>query len=227
MKTINTLLFCLLSTIIWGQNPGIIADNAEIKRVATGYSFTEGPAVNSQGQVFFTDQPNDRIHVWNENKGITLWLEGTERSNGMYFDANNQLVACADLHNRIVRFDAQKNIEVQTNGLIGTPDGKTLYVADINDRKIWKYSIQEDGSLANRTFFAPQGSDGMTIDQQGNIYLTMGKVWVYSPEGELIEAIELPESPSNVCFGGKERDILFITARTSVYTLKMNTTGVQ
>lgn len=293
MKTINTLLFCLLSTIIWGQNPGIIADNAEIKRVATGYSFTEGPAVNSQGQVFFTDQPNDRIHVWNENKGITLWLEGTERSNGMYFDANNQLVACADLHNRIVRFDAQKKIEVlhetyngkhlngpndlwiapngdiyftdpyyhrdywddghtevqevrgvyllssdgaisrvsdnyiQPNGLIGTPDGKTLYVADINDRKIWKYSIQEDGSLANRTFFAPQGSDGMTIDQQGNIYLTMGKVWAYSPEGELIEAIEIPESPSNICFGGEERNILFITARKSVYTLKMNTRGVQ
>ena len=293
MKTINTLLFCLLSTIIWGQNPGIIADNAEIKRVATGYSFTEGPAVNSQGQVFFTDQPNDRIHLWDENEGITLWLEGTERSNGMYFDADDQLVACADLHNRIVRFTDEKELKVlvqgydgkhlngpndlwvapngniyftdpyyhrdywveghtevqearsvylltpygqvirvsdnyiQPNGLIGTPDGKTLYVADINDRKIWKYSIQEDGSLTNRRFFAPEGSDGMTIDQQGNVYLTMGKVWVYSPEGELIEAIELPESPSNVCFGGKERDILFITARTSVYTLKMNTTGVQ
>ncbi len=293
MKPINTVLLCLLSTILWGQNPGIIADHAEIKRVGTGYAFTEGPAVNSKGQVFFTDQPNDRIHVWDENEGITLWLEGTERSNGMYFDADDQLVACADLHNRIVRFTDEKELKVlvqgydgkhlngpndlwvapngniyftdpyyhrdywveghtevqearsvylltpygqvirvsdnyiQPNGLIGTPDGKTLYVADINDRKIWKYSIQEDGSLTNRRFFAPEGSDGMTIDQQGNVYLTMGKVWVYSPEGELIEAIELPESPSNVCFGGKERDILFITARTSVYTLKMNTTGVQ
>jgi len=114
----------------------------------------------------------------------------------------------------------------QPNGLIGTPDGKTLYVADINDRKIWKYTIQPDGTLSDRTFFAPEGSDGMTIDQQGNIYLTMGKVWVYSPQGELIAEIEVPEHPSNVCFGGEERDILFITARTSVYTLKMNTKGV-
>jgi gluconolactonase len=66
----------------------------------------------------------------------------------------------------------------------------------------------------------------MTIDNRGNIYMTMGKVWVYSSEGELIREIDLPESPSNLCFGGEERDILFITARTSVYTLKMNVKGV-
>ena len=65
----------------------------------------------------------------------------------------------------------------------------------------------------------------MTIDNRGNIYLTMGRVWVYSPEGVLIREIEIPESPSNLCFGGKHRDILFITARTSVYTLKMNVRG--
>ena len=115
----------------------------------------------------------------------------------------------------------------QPNGIIGTPDGKTLYVADIEDRKIWRYDILPDGSLENKTYFAPHGSDGMTIDNRGNIYLTMGKVWVYSPEGELISEIEVPESPSNLCFGGEERNILFITARTSVYTLKMNVKGVQ
>ena len=65
----------------------------------------------------------------------------------------------------------------------------------------------------------------MTIANKGNIYLTMGKVWVYSPKGELIKEISLPESPSNFCFGGKNKDILFITARTSVYTLKMNVSG--
>jgi gluconolactonase len=100
-------------------------------------------------------------------------------------------------------------------------------VADINDRKIWKYDIKADGTLANKTFFAPKGSDGMTIDERGNVYLTSGKVWVYSPEDELIQEIELPENPSNVCFGGKDRRTLFITARTSVYALKMNVKGVK
>lgn len=282
----------MLSMTLYGQTPSIIAENATVKKAGTGYAFTEGPAVDAEGRVFFTDQPNDRIHVWDEGKGISLWLEGSGRSNGMYFDNDGQLLACADEHNRIVGFNDRKEMRTlfenydgnhlngpndlwvsptgniyftdpyyhrdyweeghaeaqdargvyllsrdgrisrvseeykQPNGLIGTPDGKTLYVADINDRKIWKYTIQPDGTLSDRTFFAPEGSDGMTIDQQGNIYLTMGKVWVYSPQGELIAEIEVPEHPSNVCFGGKERDILFITARTSVYTLKMNTKGV-
>ena len=115
----------------------------------------------------------------------------------------------------------------QPNGIIGTPDGKRLYVADIEDRKIWRYDILPNGTLENKTYFAPHGSDGMTIDNRGNIYLTMDKVWVYSPGGKLIREIDLPQHPSNICFGGEERDILFITARSSVYTLKMNVVGVQ
>ncbi len=270
----------------------VVAKNATVQKAGGGFAFTEGPAVAPDGKVYFTDQPNDKIHVWDEKKGISLYLEGTRRSNGMYFNDKGQLLACADLHNQLIVIDRNKNISVlcedyqgkhlngpndlwitpaggiyfsdpyyhrkyweeghrevqdaravyyldpernikrviedykQPNGLIGTPDGKTLYATDINDRKIWKYDIQPDGSLDNKTFFAPNGSDGMTIDNKGNVYLSFRKVLVYSPRGELIKEIEVPESPSNVCFGGKKRKILFITARTSVYTLKMNVRGV-
>lgn len=275
------------------QNNSIVAPNEVIQKVETGYTFTEGPAVAKDGSVYFTDQPNDRIYRWQEGKGVSLWLEGTERANGMYFNPDNRLVACADEQNRIVQYDEKGKTKVllegfegthlngpndlwiapngniyitdayyhrnywpeghqeaqavrgvflltpngeitrvisdykQPNGIVGTPDGKTLYVADIDDQKIWKYSIQADGSLTDKTYFAPHGSDGMTIDNQGNIYLTMGKVWVYSPQGKLIREIEVPESPSNLCFAGNDRKTLFITARTSVYTLKMNVEGVQ
>lgn len=113
----------------------------------------------------------------------------------------------------------------QPNGLIGTPDSKTLYVSDINDKKIWKYTINPDGTLSSKTLFAPEGSDGMTIDNKGNVYLTNKSVSVYNAKGENIARIEVPEQPSNLCFGGKKRNILFITARTSVYTLKMKTKG--
>jgi len=113
----------------------------------------------------------------------------------------------------------------QPNGLIGTPDGKTLYVSDINDKKIWKYTINRDGSLSSKTLFAPEGSDGMTIDNKGNVYLTNKSVSVYNANGENIARIEVPEQPSNLCFGGKKRNILFITARTSVYIIKMKTKG--
>lgn len=291
MKLTNTLMMLVISSALFSQESGIIADKAEIKKVATGYAFTEGPAVSPDGRVFFTDQPNDKIYVWDENSGISLWSDDTGRSNGIYFDADGKLFSCADLENQIVSFDQYKKRQVlfenykdkhlngpndlwiapngdiyftdpyyhrnywkeghgkeqdvqgvyhlsrngvatlvvddllQPNGIIGTEDGKTLYVADIKDRKIWKYDIQADGNLAGKSFFAPEGSDGMTIDNRGNVYLTMGKVWVYSPDGVLIKEIELPESPSNLCFGGKNRDTLFITARTSVYTLKMNVKG--
>lgn len=274
------------------RKPPIIAQNAIIEQAGSGFLFTEGPAVATDGRVFFTDQPNDRIHVWDESEGVSLWLEGTGRSNGMYFNADGQLVTCADEKTQLAYFDENKKLhalvdsydnkhlngpndlwidnkggiyftdpyyhrswwsdehkELQAvrgvyylsntgnvsrviddfrtpNGLIGTPDGKTLYVADIEDQKIWKYDIQADGLLINKTFFAPHGSDGMTIDNEGNIYLTYGKVWVYNTAGELIEEIDYPQSPSNICFGGKKRNVLFVTARKGVYTLKMNVKGV-
>jgi gluconolactonase len=65
----------------------------------------------------------------------------------------------------------------------------------------------------------------MTLDNLGNVYLTNKFVSVYTPAGENIARIEVPERPSNVCFGGKKKNILFITARTSVYILKMKVRG--
>ena len=292
MKYLTLILLIGATFVATGKGEKKKLEKGEIVKVGSGYAFTEGPAVDRDGKVYFTDQPNDRIYVWDEKTGVSLWLEGTNRSNGLYFNAKGQLVSCADLHNELVYFDKNKKMQVihggyngkllnapndlwitpgggiyfsdpyyhrtwwkdgrgeeqdvrgvyflspageisrviddykQPNGLIGTPDGKTLYVSDINDKKIWKYDIQPDGSLANKTFFAPNGSDGMTIDNRGNVYLTSGKVWVYSPSGELVQEIEVPENPSNVCFGGKKRNILFITARTSVYTLEMKVKGV-
>ena len=291
--TFTLLIFLILSGNAQNVNQNLIAKDAKVTKVGGGYAFTEGPSVAPDGRVFFTDQPNDKIDVWSEkDNSITTFLQPCERSNGTYFNQKGELVACADLHNRLVIFDIKGKMKTiaenyngqplnapndlwiapnggiyfsdpyyardywepgrkevqdtrgvyylnpegkvirviddykQPNGLIGTPDGKTLYVSDINDRKIWKYDIQPDGTLANKTFFAPEGSDGMTIDQQGNVYLTNKVVSVFNSKGENIARIEVLEQPSNVCFAGKKRNILFITARTSVYILKMNTKGV-
>lgn len=293
MNKLLLLVVLLLSAFYCkSQENQLFNKDSKVNKVGGGYAFTEGPSVAPDGRVFFTDQPNDKIDVWNEGGTISTFMHPCERSNGTYFNKKGELVACADLHNRLVAFtmDTQmrtlaenfngqplnapndlwiapnggiyftdpyyardywepgrkemqdkrgvyylnpegKVIRViddykQPNGLIGTPDGKTLYVSDINDGKIWKYTINIGGSLSDKTFFAPEGSDGMTIDNRGNVYLTNKTVSVFNPKGENIAKIEVPEQPSNVCFGGKKRDILFITARTSVYTLKMNVQGV-
>ncbi len=115
----------------------------------------------------------------------------------------------------------------QPNGIVGTPDNRYLFVADMKERKTWRYTIGTDGTLSGKQLFAPEGSDGMTMDSKGNIYLTFFKVHIYNKKGVKIGEFKLPEGPSNVCFGGADRKTLFITARTSVYTLQMKVKGVE
>jgi glutathione peroxidase len=110
---------------------------------------------------------------------------------------------------------------VRPNGIIGTPDGTTLYVADHGANKTYVYKVNLDGSLSDKKLFAEQGSDGMTLDENGNVYLTAEAVNIYDQSGKLIKTIDVPEVPSNVCFGGKNKKTLFITARTSLYSIDM------
>ncbi len=109
------------------------------------------------------------------------------------------------------------------NGIVGTEDGAQLYVASTELQKVFRYDINKDFTLSNRIEFADQGSDGMTLDERGNLYLTWaGKVSIYSPAGELLEEITVPQNPANVGFGGPNGRTLFITARSGLYSLWMN-----
>ena len=145
-----------------GQNPGIIAENATVEKAGTGYAFTEGPAVDTEGRVFFTDQPNDRIHVWDEGKGISLWLEGTGRSNGMYFDNDGQLLACVDEHNRVVRFDDRKEMRALLenykgkhlngpNDLWVSPTGDIYFTDPYYHRDYWEVGHAEAQDARSRS----------------------------------------------------------------------------
>jgi len=282
-------LFCLVTA-----QAGVVAPNAKVEKLTDTFAFTEGPASDPKGNVYFTDQPNDKIYIWSTEGKLSVFLTGCERSNGTYFDADGlSLLACADLHNRLVSFDpngkmttlvsdykgkklngpndlwrhpnggiyftdpfykrnywTDPNMEqdgqhvyylapdrktlirvtedlVQPNGIIGTPDGKLLYVADIGAGKTYVYTINPDGTLSNKKLFCGLGSDGMTIDNEGNVYLTGKGVSVFNSAGEKIEQIDVNERwTANVCFGGKDQDTLFITASKSLYAVKMRTKGI-
>jgi len=115
----------------------------------------------------------------------------------------------------------------QPNGIIGTLDARTLYIADIGAKKTYAYDIQPEGALANKRLFCEHGSDGMTIDDEGNVYLTGEGVLVFDSAGKQIAHIAVPEPwTANVCFAGKDRRTLFITASKSVYALRMRVHGV-
>jgi gluconolactonase len=109
------------------------------------------------------------------------------------------------------------------NGIVGTPDGKTLYVADIGAGKTFRFDIAADGRLTRKTLLAAHGSDGMTLDNEGNLYLTGKGVLVLDRTGRQIDEIPIPaeEWTANVSFCGKDRRTLYITASKGLYAIKM------
>ncbi|MCB2380064.1 SMP-30/gluconolactonase/LRE family protein [Hymenobacter sp. BT635] len=279
------------------QAPSLLAKGAQPKLVSRQFKFTEGPAVDKAGNVFFTDQPNNKIWKYGTDGKLSVFLDKAGRANGLYFDKKGSLLACADENNQLWaigpdgkatvlldnvqghRFNGPNDLWIspptegiyftdpyyqrpywsrmapdpalggqkvyllakgsqepvvvdgqleQPNGIIGTPDGRQLYVADIKANKTYRYQIAADGTLTNRQLFVEQGSDGMTIDNRGNVYLTGKGVTVYNPAGQQIEHIDIPEEwTANVCFGGKDRKTLFITASEALYTVPMQVKGVQ
>ncbi len=123
------------------------------------------------------------------------------------------------------------------NGLAFSPDGKTLYVSNTRpDPHLHAYDVLPNGYLTNSRVFAdmpygPRGEmdgvpDGMKIDSQGRVYCTgPGGIWVWEPDGTRVGVIRLPELPANLAWGDADRKSLYITARTSVYRLRMKVTG--
>jgi gluconolactonase len=266
-----------------------------VRLIARQFTFTEGPAVNAAGDVFFTDQPNNRIWKYSADKQLSLFMDHAGRANGMYFDKKGMLLACADENNELwsvdpsgkvkilvtefqgkklngpndlwvdplggifltdpyyqrdywsrtgPEMDAQKvyylppgkkkHLQVaasnliKPNGITGTPDGRFLYVADIEGNKTYRYNIGHGGKLTNPVVAANQGADGITLDEKGNLYLSGKGVSIYNSNGNLIGHIDIKEPwTANVCFGGKNRSDLFITAGTAIYTVPMNVKGVE
>ncbi len=262
--------------------------------ISKQFSFTEGASVDKKGNVFFTDQPNNKIWEYDTSGNLSLFMDSTGRSNGMYFDHKGNLVTCADEHEQLWSISPGKKVKIllkdyqghmlngpndiwidnkggiyltdpyyqrpwwtrtksdldgekvyylpkgkdqpfivdadlkKPNGIVGTPDGKYLYVADIADNKTYKYVINKDGTLSDRKLFTAMGSDGMTLDADGNVYLTGKGVTIFNPEGNKIGHIDIPEPwTANLCFGGKNKDVLFITASKAIYVVKMNVKGVE
>ncbi|GHC00965.1 SMP-30/gluconolactonase/LRE family protein [Cerasicoccus arenae] len=277
----HRLIFTLLTILT-----SIACAEPQIEQLATGFSFTEGPALSPNGDaVYFSDIPKNRIHRWDATTGeVTVFREDSGGANGLLFRDDNNLIVCAGRHRMLIeesivkgeatvlaefydgkklnspndlwiapdggvyftdpRYGNRDNLEqdgehvyhlsadrktltrvvndfVRPNGIIGTPDGETLIIADHGAGKTWRYTIREDGTLQDKVLFADQGSDGMSMDTAGNVYLTAAAVDIYSSRGELLDSIELPERPANVSVISEDPIVLFVTAVKSVYRVTL------
>ena len=124
---------------------------------------------------------------------------------------------------------------VRPNGIVFSPDETKLYVNDSQEGHIRVFDVQPDGMLANGKVFAQLkppskegAADGMEVDIKGNIYTTApGGIWVFSPEGNLLGTIEIPEAPANLAWGDSDYRTLYITAKTSLYRLRLQIPGIR
>ncbi len=262
--------------------------------VSDQFGFTEGASVDPKGNVFFTDQPNNKIWRYDTHGKLKVFMNNAGRSNGMFIDRKGYMLDCADEQNQLWSISPQGKITVlvkdfqghrlngpndvwehpngdlyftdpyyqrdywtrihseldgekvyrlakgshqpvvverelqKPNGIVGSPDGKYLYVADIAANKTFRYRIAADGSLTGKTLFIAKGADGITLDDRGNLYMAGNGVTVVNPQGEIIAHIQVPQPwTANLCFGGKKRNVLFVTASKAVYILPMNVHGVE
>jgi gluconolactonase len=276
--------------------PGI-GPAGKIVKLHTGFTFTEGPAADRAGNVYFSDIPDEKIYKVDTKGKLSVFREKSNHANGLMVNAKGEVVAC-EMDGRMVaispdgkevrvlaagyegkRFNAPNDLVLDReggvyftdpsfrapkplpqgklgvyyvsaagkvtrlldnlpnpNGVRLSPDEKTLYVFPTGQADMMAYPVEAPGKIGKGKVFCTlqlpkgkkggAGADGATVDTKGNVYITstLG-VQVFDPAGKLLGIIAFPEQPANVTFGGPDMRTLYVTARTSLYTVPMEATG--
>lgn len=291
------LLITVFTGNLFAQSEDIaeIGPLGKVQRLHTDFAFTEGPAADGAGNLYFTDIPNNRIHKRDAKGTLTVFVEPSGHCNGLLV-VGNRLLACEmdgqlkqyDLKTaeqtslasqyQNTRFNAPNDLVIDKtggiyftdpryrapdpwpqgteavyyratdgavtrliedrtapNGIILSPDEKTLYVIPSMEKQMWSYAVKSPGKIGKGKVFCtlsqPEGKDntggdGLTIDTNGNLYITTALgLQVFDPAGKQLGIIAIPEHPANVAFGGKDNKTLFVTARKSLYSVETSATG--
>ena len=285
----------------------LIAEDAEVERLGTGFTYTEGPLWHPDGYLLFSDMPGDVRRRWDEESGVTEVANPSNKGNGMTWDLDGRLLVCEHVTSSLVRmnpdgtgsgrealathydgrelnspndvivksdgsiyftdptygrmpgFGLEREQELdfqgvyrlpagggelelvvddfaQPNGLCLTADESLLYINDTDRAHIRVFEVGSDGSLRGGDVLADgigtgdlesgELVDGMKLDERGNIWVTGPKgVWVFSPDGEHLGVLEVPENVGNLNWGGPDWNWLFIPASTSMYRVQTKVSG--
>lgn len=261
----------------------VLLDEAAWEVVSTGHSYTEGPATDAVGNVYFSDVPQSKIYKIDLAGKVSLFADQTARTNGLMFARDGRLFGCRmedrqivayrpdgkhdviaseidpnDLavtstggvycsdptHSRIWWIDSAGERRVvaegfKPNGIILWADEQTLVVTDAVNPWLWTFRVEADGSLSfPDKYYGPlrldprhegTGSDGMTVDKDGRLYVaTHAGLQMFDPTGRMGGVILKPQNKklSNATFGGPELSFLYVTCSDKVYRRRTKTSGV-
>lgn len=275
-----------------------IGPTGPIQIVAQGFRFTEGPAADANGRLYFSDVFGARIHRLADDGSVETWLEDSGMANGLMFRKDGSLLACQTKLGRVIaidpatkkitpvaaeyngkRFNTTNDLTIDSvggvyftdpafgkgqqdstafyyvsvdgtitrmaddllfpNGIILSPDEKTLYVLPYRTPHVMAYEVKSPGvlgtgkvlcDLASKADHADGGGDGMTVDARGNLYVTVPSIesiQVIDPDGKTLGLIPLPNRPTNCTFAGADHKTLYVTTAKVVYALPMEVKGYQ
>lgn len=299
-SSLAAVVFLLVAGLLLADDrpiPGL-GPTGPVKKLHSDFKFVEGPAHDKDGNVYFSDIPNERVHKIDLDGKLTTLREKTNKANGLMVNAQGEVVACEGGAGAVVAYSAdgkdrrviadkyngkpfnspndlvldqfggvyftdpffgkadttlpQDKMAVyyadsaskvtrliddlpRPNGVILSPDEKTLYVVPSGQKQMMSYPVEGPGKIGKGRVFCElaqakqggnSGGDGVTVDVKGNLYITSGLgLQVFDPTGKSLGTIAFPEAPANVTFGGKDLKTLFVTARTSVYVCPMEIAG--
>jgi len=229
--------------IIEPEFRSFVLKNAPVKQLATGFDWVEGPTwFGDANCLLFSDIPNNRIMRWTPESGISIYREPSNYSNGHTRDRQGRLVSCEHGGRRVTRTELDGSITILADRFEGKRFNSPNDVVVKSDGTIWftdpHYGIKSnyEGFKAEQELPcqvycidpASGHSDGFRCDSDGNIWTSAADgVHCISPSGVLMGKIFVPELVSNVCFGGRAKHRLFITATTSIYSIILNREGAQ
>jgi hypothetical protein len=116
-------------------------------------------------------------------------------------------------------YGSKLNNTLRAFGFAPAVPGQPFYVSDENGERTYAATVADDGTLSELKLFTQRGGESVTTDDHGNVYIAAGQVFVYNPSGDLIDTIDVPERPSQLLFGGGDKNTLFILARSSLYAV--------